>query len=76
MYYSLTAFNLSMEAMVMVVHYSAMMDAEGELSTYSTAVAQLNYSSAIDTGGQHCCNADFGSPSIGHYISTCLAGLC
>ena len=42
-----------MEAMVMVVHYSAMMDAEGELSTYSTAVAQLNYSSAIDTGGQH-----------------------
>ena len=33
--------------MVMVVHYSAMMDAEDELSTYSTAVAQLNYSSSI-----------------------------
>jgi len=32
----------------MVVHYSAMTDVEGELSTYSTAVAQLNYSSARD----------------------------
>ena len=39
---------ISMEAMVMVVHYSAMMDAEDELSTYSMAVAQLNYSSSID----------------------------
>ena len=39
---------ISMEAMVMVVHYSAMTDVEGELSTYSTAVAQLNYSSATD----------------------------
>ena len=65
-----------MEAMVMVVHYSAVTDVEGELSTYSRAVAQLNYSSAIDMGGQHCCNSDFGSPSIGHYFSTCLAGLC
>ena len=26
-------------------------------------------------GGQHCCNADFGSPSIGRYISTCFVGL-
>ena len=33
---------------MMVVHYSAMTDVEGELSTYGTAVAQLNYSSAID----------------------------
>ena len=34
--------------MVLVVHYSAMTDVEGELSMYSTAVAQLNYSSATD----------------------------
>jgi len=33
----------------MVVHYSAVTDVEGELSTYSRAVAQLNYSSSIDT---------------------------
>jgi len=39
---------ISMEAMMMIVHYSAMTDVEGELSTYSTAVAQLNYSSSID----------------------------
>ena len=64
-----------METMVMVVHYSVMTDTEGELSMYGTAVAQLNYSTAIDMGGQHCCNADFGSPSIGRYINTCLAGL-
>ena len=59
---------ISMDATVMVVHYSAMTDVKGELSTYSTAVAQ-------SVPGQHCWNADFGSPSIGHHISTCLAGL-
>jgi len=39
---------ISMEAMVTVLHYSAVTDIEGELSTQSTAVAQLNYNSAID----------------------------
>jgi len=33
--------------MVLVVHYSAMTDVEGELSTYRSAVAQLNYNSAV-----------------------------
>jgi len=49
-YYSLhLTYLISMDATVMVVHYSAMTDVKGELSTYSTAVAQLNYSSARPT---------------------------